>query len=126
MVSEEEFYARRTMKFYDQITGINGTEELRRRAKKHTNVQETSKQSYREEKTKLGPRQRELYAMLSMAKRPMCDAELGKHLGWTNAIVSARRNELMDMGLVKEAGKGVYPPTGKTVICWGINDRKTV
>jgi len=111
----EEFYAKRTMTIAvnDAVAESSGMKK-----KKKTNVRDTSKKAYQEEKPKLGKKQQELYITLFMAKRPLCDAEIAKYLGWTSALVSARRNELMEMGKVVEAGKGVYPPTGKTVICW--------
>lgn len=116
----EDFYAKNTMTLTEEVynTIYEKKEELKSRKKKKTNVRDTSKESYREEQPKLGTKQNELLVMIKLAKRPPCDAELAKQLGWTNAIVSARRNELMDMGLVEEAGTGFYEPTGKTVTCW--------
>ena len=116
----DDFYAKNTVTLTEEAYSAIYEKKEEVKKKKKTNVRETSKESYREEQPKLGKKQNELYIMIKMAKRPPCDAELAKYLGWTNAIVSARRNELMDMKLVEEAGTGFYEPTGKTVTCWRV------
>lgn len=86
--------------------------------KKHTNVAETSKQAYREIKPDLSPKQEELYKLLKSAKRPACDLEISKALGWSINSTTGRRNELVDMNKVQEAFKDINPATGKRVCYW--------
>ena len=115
---EEAFMAKRTITFVPRSTAP--VEPVEPRQHKQTAVRATSKLAYKQEQPKLSTKQQELYVMLSLAKRPMNDAELGKYLNWPAAIVSARRNELMDMGKIKEHKKAVYEPTGKLVTYWEI------
>lgn len=83
-------------------------------------VRSTSRKALAQEMSqdKLGPKQAELLRLLQSAKRPACDAEIGKALGWSINRVTARRNDLVEMGKVEEAFRDIYPATGKRVIFW--------
>lgn len=81
-------------------------------------VRSTSRQALKSIGSKLGPRQMELLRAVQTAKRPLNDRELVAHLGWPVSSVNARRNELVEMGKVREAFRDVDPATGKRVIYW--------
>lgn len=81
-------------------------------------VRSTSRQALKSIKSKLGPRQMEVLRTIQGAKRPVNDRELTGFLGWPVSSVNARRNELVEMGKVKEAFRRVDPATNKRVIYW--------
>jgi hypothetical protein len=108
---EEAFYNKRSFTIAVNDAAVD-------RPHKKTNVSETSKQAYREIQPDLSPKQKELYELLSKAKRPACDLEISKALGWSINSTTGRRNELVDMGKVKEAFKDINPATNKRVCYW--------
>lgn len=81
-------------------------------------VNSNSHAAYNSIKKELGAKQLEVLRVIQEAKRPLCDQEIGKALGWTINRVTNRRGELHDMGLIRKAGRGIYPPTGRPVDCW--------
>lgn len=115
-VTEEEIYARRTYVLYDKATDKSGLKKVERMG---TGVRDTSREAYKNHVLpKLGDNQQQVYDTIKGAKRPVCDQEIGKHLGWTINNITNRRGELVKMGKVKEAFKAVNPATGKRVIYW--------
>ena len=51
-------------------------------------------------------------------KFPVCDAQIVNATELDINVVTARRNKLMNLGLVKEAFKGKSPYTGRRVSFW--------
>ncbi len=81
-------------------------------------VRSTSRQALKSIGSKLGPRQMEVLRTIQGAKRPVNDREIVAQTGLALSSVCGRRNELVEMGRVKEAFRDVDPATGKRVIYW--------
>lgn len=83
------------------------------------NVQNTSKQAYKEEvEPSLGHRQQEVLIALKMAKRPINNQELADYLHKPINTITPRTHELVELGKVEEAFRAVYPKTNRRVIYW--------
>lgn len=68
----------------------------------------------------LGERQAEIYEMLSKSCLPLSDNDLSARLGVPINCVTGRRNELVKMGVVAEAGTRWDAFTNRTVIVWTV------
>jgi hypothetical protein len=126
MMTAEADYTAEELKFMERITvprppvpPLNTSPPARHPlAGRSKGVRSTSRQTLKAVRDQLGPKQMEMYLLLQGAKRPVCDLELVKALGWPVSSVNARRNELMEMGKVEEAGRWINPATGKRSIYW--------
>ena len=98
-----------------------------RRHLKHT-MQGTSILSYQQLQSEgLGAKQREVYDTFLDSPTPLTDRETAKELNYADPNkVRPRRKELVDKGLVKEAGKRLCSVTGRYVITWTIADREAI
>ena len=83
------------------------------------NAQETSKQAYHE-LVGVGQKQQVILATLQL-HGPKTDKQLAFYTQWPISSVTARRNELVVLGFVREKGKVVDPETHKTVIQWEVS-----
>jgi len=115
----EAYYQKRTMTITvnDAVMG----KSIYDKPKKHINQRNTAREAYKSIQPELGERQQQVYDCISQAKRPICDLEGSKHLGLPISSYVARRNELVEMGIVKEYTRSVNPETGKRVIYWQAN-----
>ena len=66
----------------------------------------------------LAERQREIYLVLR-DRGPLTDRQLAELLGRERHTIPARRNELLDDGLVQDAGRVLDPVSNITVHLWG-------
>lgn len=71
-------------------------------------ARETSLEAYRDVRARLGERQRSVLLVLETAQAPLCDREIAAILRWPINCVTPRRGELVDLGLVEDAGKMKY------------------
>lgn len=67
--------------------------------------------------TDLGERQATVHAAIR-ALGSACNQKIAEYLGIPVNQVTGRVFELRDMGLVREAYRGEWIPTGRTVIWW--------
>lgn len=67
--------------------------------------------------TDLGERQAAVHAAIR-ALGAACNQKIADHLAIPVNQVTGRVFELRDLGLVREAYRGVWIPTGRTVIWW--------
>ena len=82
-------------------------------------VQDTSLEAYFSLAPEvLADRQREIYLELK-GSGPLTDRQLSERLERGRHLITARRNELMDDGLVKEEGMILDPVSNVTVHLWG-------
>ena len=81
-------------------------------------VRSTSRQAFKSIQKELSDKQREVYVAIQMSKRPVCDLELVAYLGWSVSSVTARRNELMEVGKIEEAFRAINPKTNRRCIYW--------
>lgn len=79
-------------------------------------ISQTSLLSYGQLKNTKGKRGAVLKVI--MENEPVCNQQIASLLGWEINRVTPRTHELREMMKVEEAGKMVYPPTGKTVMYW--------
>lgn len=86
------------------------------------NVQETSVEAYHQhwDSGVLGEQQHRVFIVLKYAEQPMTNREIAKCLGIEPSTVSARRNELIEAGIVEAAGKRRCRVTGKRALQWRI------
>ena len=89
-------------------------------SKSHTNVQDTSIETYRDISKTLGNKQRIVFKMLKRAKRPVTNRELSKALIWNINCVTGRVRELYDQGLIFIAYKRPCRIGGRTSIHWEV------
>ena len=64
----------------------------------------TSLDAWADVRSRLGDRQESVMTALEIAEQPLCDVELSERLGWPINRVTPRRGELVDLGLVEDAG----------------------
>lgn len=84
-------------------------------------VTDTSAQVYfGEVLPRLGDKQKRVIKALQKSKRPVCNQEIAEYLGQPINTVTPRMNELVKLGMVRMAGKAVYPKTNRRVIYWGL------
>jgi hypothetical protein len=81
-----------------------------------TAVAETSIESYRS-LGNLGPKQAEVYNLIARTGEA-CNQLLADHLAIPVNRITGRVYELRDMGLVEEAYRAPWEPTGRTVSWW--------
>lgn len=81
-------------------------------------VNSNSHAAYNSIRDKLGPKQLEVLRVIQSAKRPVCDSEIAKHLGWSINRITPRRGELEDLGKIRKAFKAVNPATNTRVDYW--------
>lgn len=89
-------------------------------------VRDTSLASYVEEKKsgRLSEREQWILEWMDMVG-PCTDRELAKHMGFNDPnMIRPRRKELVDKGLVVEAGKRKCGVSGKTSIVWEKKQKK--
>ena len=81
-----------------------------------TNVRETSLAAYQDlqDSNALGKQSKAVLDAYKI-RGSACDADVAADLNMDKSTVSARRNHLMKLGLLKEAYKGRSRLTGKTV-----------
>jgi hypothetical protein len=81
-------------------------------------VRQTSLQAYREEQPRMGERQKLVLWFIRKFPR-RTDRELTKLIGFTDPNqVRPRRKELLDAGLIYEAGRRPCTVSGKTALVW--------
>jgi len=83
-------------------------------------VQSTSLDAYlRIQQTGIADTQRDrIMMLLRYAPEPMTNREIASALGLEPSTVSARRNELMRMGLIRLAGRRRCSISGYTAYTW--------
>lgn len=116
--AEQKFYDART--WHGDLPEAKLKEEPKRHplAGKTPGVRSTSRQAYKQIQPRLSEKQQEVYVAIQMSKRPVCDTELVSYLGMSISSVTARRNELVEMGKIQEAFRAINPKTNKRVIYW--------
>jgi len=85
-----------------------------------TQVRETSIDAYQLHRGtgKLSMQQQAILICLRHSRQPPTNREIAETISMEPSTVSARRNELIDMGLVKEAGKRKDRYTGIKAYTW--------
>lgn len=83
-------------------------------------VRDTSLAAYKEVEQKLGERQKMVLDTIRIAKRPVNNQEIANHLGVPINTITPRTNELVELGKVELAFKGVFPLTKRTVCYWRV------
>jgi predicted transcriptional regulator len=116
---EEKFYAART--FIGPLpTPKPKDDRPHPLAGNKPGVRATSRQALKSIEHELSDKQQEVLATLQMARRPINDREIAKYLGWTINSVTARRNELVELGKVIEYKRATDPQTKRRVIYWTV------
>ena len=87
-----------------------------------TEVQPTSLEAYlRIQDEGIPDTQQDMILMLfRFSKEPMTNREIANALGLEPSTVSARRNELIDHGLMRQAGKRRCRVSGFTALTWRV------
>lgn len=83
-------------------------------------VRLTSRQAFKSIQKELSEKQREVYVAIQMSKRPVNDRELVGFLGVSISSLTARRNELVELGKIEEAFRQVDPKTNRRTIYWKV------
>lgn len=88
-------------------------------------VRETSIETYYELEYEgiLGEKQLQVWETIRKLGGPT-DKEVGVHIQYPASSVSARRNELVEFGVVEEAGKKVCSISGRRALSWRVCERK--
>ncbi|HEC82511.1 MAG TPA: hypothetical protein ENI53_01315 [Thermoplasmatales archaeon] len=90
-------------------------------------IRQTSLLAFQDELPHLGRRQYEVLKAirdLNLHGIHPTDREIAKLLGYADPNkVRPRRHELMEYGLITEAGKKICPVSGKLAIAWKISSR---
>lgn len=81
-------------------------------------VRDTSLAAYEEVSPKIGERQKAVLDTIRVAKRPVNNQEIAGYLGVPINTITPRTNELVGLGKVELAFKGVFPLTKRTVCYW--------
>ncbi|HEC82545.1 MAG TPA: hypothetical protein ENI53_01505 [Thermoplasmatales archaeon] len=91
------------------------------------NIRQTSLIAFGEEFPHLGKRQYEVLKCIRDLNHHgiyPTDREIAKYLGYADPNrVRPRRHELMQYGLITEAGKKICPVSGRLAITWKISSR---
>lgn len=89
-------------------------------------VRSTSRKALKGIKPTLGLKQRQVLTALQFHDKPLCDLELLDYLNastvdkWKINMVNGRRHDLLEMGLIKEAGRWPCSKTRNRVIHWRV------
>ena len=90
-------------------------------------IRQTSLLAFQDEIPHLGKRQYEVLKAIRDCNRHRIfptDREIARLLGYADPNrVRPRRHELMEYGLIEEAGKKICPVSGKLAIAWKISPR---
>ena len=90
-------------------------------------IRQTSLLAFQEQLPRLGRRQLEVLKAirdLNLHGIHPTDREIAKILGYADPNkVRPRRHELMEYGIIVEAGKKICPVSGKLAITWKISSR---
>lgn len=82
-------------------------------------VRDTSLSAYKNDvESSLGQRQKIVYDTVRKAKRPVNNQEIANYLNKPINTITPRTNELVALGRIELAFKGVYPATNRTVCYW--------
>lgn len=86
-------------------------------------VQPTSRNAYQlhQESGKAGTQRNKIMIVLRFAKHPYTNREIAQCLGLEPSTVSARRNELLEAGLIKMGKARKDSITGITAYTWEAN-----
>lgn len=88
-------------------------------------TRDTSRAVYRNEVVPIiGAKQLTVFNCIASATRPINNQEIADHLEMPINSITPRTNELVALGKVELAFKGVYPKTNRKVCYWRVkNDR---
>ena len=67
-------------------------------------LEQTSLEAYKDVKTRLVRRQKEVFKAIVDIRHAACDVEIARQLGWTINCVTPRRGELEQKGFIKKVG----------------------
>jgi len=88
-------------------------------------IRDTSLASWSEfDDDKLSDRQLDVIDAIIKAGRPVCNYELAGRLAWPINCVTPRVNELVNRGVLVDAGKRPGPPAGRDVHFWRLKNKK--
>ena len=82
-------------------------------------IRDTSIIAWKQIAFKLPESQQRVVLAIGNADRSLCDYEIGKILNWPINCVTPRRKELVDSGVLVDAGKR-KSPTGRVAHYWKI------
>jgi len=99
-----------------EMFSTGATPYMVRTAKREQDVHANSLKTYREDAVKISLRAEKILAVLRYTKVAMTDREIMRHLCFSDPnTVRPRITELLDAGLITEAGNTKDELTGKTV-----------